>query len=127
MSDAHTDAKENRLKWDPKAGAGMLVGYEEASKAYQVYDVEAGKVVVNRDVNFDESTCGLPPPITDEGADDLEFKLLNDEEPRQVEYKQTGKRKSRLDDEDAAAQRLRAVSQRPGLEESSTPDSNSSC
>uniref|UniRef100_A0AAV1UX95 Retroviral polymerase SH3-like domain-containing protein n=1 Tax=Peronospora matthiolae TaxID=2874970 RepID=A0AAV1UX95_9STRA len=108
MSDVHTDAKENRLKWDPKDDADMFVGYEEALKSYQVYDVDAGKVVVSRDVNFDESTFGLPPPITDEGADDLDFKLLNDEEPRQVEYKQTGKRKSRLDDEDAAAQRLRA-------------------
>uniref|UniRef100_A0AAV1VGX5 Reverse transcriptase Ty1/copia-type domain-containing protein n=1 Tax=Peronospora matthiolae TaxID=2874970 RepID=A0AAV1VGX5_9STRA len=105
----------------------MFVGYEEVSKAYQVYDVEAGKMVVSRDVNFDESTFALPPPITDEVADDLDFKLLNDEEPRQVEYKQTGKRKSRLDDEDAAAQLLRALSQRPGLVESSTPDSNSSC
>uniref|UniRef100_A0AAV1VIV9 Retroviral polymerase SH3-like domain-containing protein n=1 Tax=Peronospora matthiolae TaxID=2874970 RepID=A0AAV1VIV9_9STRA len=105
----------------------MFVGYEEVSKAYQVYDVEAGKMVVSRDVSFDESTFALPPPITDEVADDLDFKLLNDEEPRQVEYKQTGKRKSRLDDEDAAAQRLRALSQRPGLVESSTPDSNSSC
>ena len=98
------------------------------SKAYRVYDIEAGQVVVSRDVNFDESTFGLPSPITDEDADDLDFELLdlNDEEPRQVEYKQTGKRKSRLNHEDTAAPRPRAVRQQPGLEESSAPDSNSS-
>ena len=74
------------------------------SKAYRVYDIEAGQVVVSRDVNFDESTFGLPSPITDEDADDLDFELLNlnDEEPRHVEYKQTGKRKSHLNDEDSA-------------------------
>uniref|UniRef100_A0AAV1V4W9 Integrase catalytic domain-containing protein n=1 Tax=Peronospora matthiolae TaxID=2874970 RepID=A0AAV1V4W9_9STRA len=120
--------KENRLKWDPKARTGIFVGYEEVSKAYRVYDIEAGQVVISRDVNFDESTFGLPPPITDEDADDLDFELLdlNDEEPRQVEYKQTGKRKNRLSDEDTAAPRPRAVRQRPGLEESTALENNSS-
>uniref|UniRef100_A0AAV1TVU5 Integrase catalytic domain-containing protein n=1 Tax=Peronospora matthiolae TaxID=2874970 RepID=A0AAV1TVU5_9STRA len=120
--------KENRLKWDPKARAGIFVGYEEFSKAYRVYDIEAGQVVISRDVNFDESTFGLQLPITDEDVDDLDFELLDldDEELRQMEYKQTGKRKNRLNDEDTAAPRPRAVRQRPGLEESSAPENNSS-
>uniref|UniRef100_A0AAV1TI22 Integrase catalytic domain-containing protein n=1 Tax=Peronospora matthiolae TaxID=2874970 RepID=A0AAV1TI22_9STRA len=120
--------KEKRLKWDPKARAGIFVGYEEVSKAYRVYDIKAVKVVISRDVSFDESTFGLPPPIPDEDADDLDFELLdlNDEEPRLVEYKQTGKRKNRLSDEDTAAPRPRAVRQRSGLEKSSAPESNSS-
>uniref|UniRef100_A0AAV1VK09 Integrase catalytic domain-containing protein n=1 Tax=Peronospora matthiolae TaxID=2874970 RepID=A0AAV1VK09_9STRA len=120
--------KENRLKWDPKARAGIFVGYEEVSKAYRVYDIEAGQLVISRDVNFDESTFGLQLPITDEDVDDLDFELLDldDEELRQMEYKQTGKRKNRLNDEDTAAPRPRAVRQRPGLEESSAPENNSS-
>uniref|UniRef100_A0AAV1TE02 Integrase catalytic domain-containing protein n=1 Tax=Peronospora matthiolae TaxID=2874970 RepID=A0AAV1TE02_9STRA len=69
--------KENRLKWDPKARAGIFVGYEEVSKAYRVYDIEAGQVVISRDVNFDESTFGLQLPITDEDVDDLDFELLD--------------------------------------------------
>ncbi|KAG3122647.1 hypothetical protein PC128_g27737 [Phytophthora cactorum] len=48
--------KEKRLKWDPKACGGICLGYEERSKAYRVYDIEAGKVVVSRDVTFDEAT-----------------------------------------------------------------------
>uniref|UniRef100_A0AAV1UZJ6 Reverse transcriptase Ty1/copia-type domain-containing protein n=1 Tax=Peronospora matthiolae TaxID=2874970 RepID=A0AAV1UZJ6_9STRA len=120
--------KEKRLKWDPKARAGIFVGYEEVSKAYRVFDIEAGQVVISRDVNFDESTFGLQLPITDEDVDDLDFELLDldDEELRQMEYKQTGKRKNRLNDEDTAAPRPRAVRQRPGLEESSAPENNSS-
>uniref|UniRef100_A0AAV1V8R4 Integrase catalytic domain-containing protein n=1 Tax=Peronospora matthiolae TaxID=2874970 RepID=A0AAV1V8R4_9STRA len=120
--------KEKRLKWDPKARAGIFLGYEEVSKAYRVFDIEAGQVVVSRDVNFDESTFGLQLPITDEDVDDLDFELLDldDEELRQMEYQQTGKRKNRLNDEDTAAPRPRAVRQRPGLEESNAPENNSS-
>ncbi|KAG3043677.1 hypothetical protein PI125_g26843 [Phytophthora idaei] len=32
--------KEKRLKWDPKARAGLFLGYEEVSKAYRLYDIE---------------------------------------------------------------------------------------
>uniref|UniRef100_A0AAV1UAX1 Integrase catalytic domain-containing protein n=1 Tax=Peronospora matthiolae TaxID=2874970 RepID=A0AAV1UAX1_9STRA len=120
--------KEKRLKWDPKTRAGIFVYYEEVSKAYRVFDIEAGQVVISRDVKFDESTFGLQLPITDEDVDDLDFELLDldDEELRQMEYQQTGKRKNRLNDEDTAAPRPRAVRQRPGLEESSAPENNSS-
>ena len=47
--------KEKRLKWDPKPRPGLFVGYEEASKAYRVYDIEGKRIVVSRDVYFDES------------------------------------------------------------------------
>ncbi|KAG2779909.1 hypothetical protein PC112_g24937 [Phytophthora cactorum] len=50
--------KEKRLKWDPKARTGLFLGYEEVSKAYRLYDIEAGQVVISRDVNFDE--CRRP-------------------------------------------------------------------
>ncbi|KAG6590540.1 Copia protein [Phytophthora cinnamomi] len=46
--------KEKRLKWDPKAREGIFMGYEERSKAYRVYDIEAGQVVISRDVTFDD-------------------------------------------------------------------------
>ncbi|KAG2793113.1 hypothetical protein PC113_g25583 [Phytophthora cactorum] len=99
--------KEKRLKWDPKARAGLFLGYEEVSKAYRLYDIEAGQVVISRDVNFDESTFGLSPRISDEDVDDLDVDSLDidDDGPRQTEYKQTGKRKSRPSDEDEATRR----------------------
>ncbi|KAG4037201.1 hypothetical protein PC123_g27232 [Phytophthora cactorum] len=120
--------KEKRLKWDPKARAGLFLGYEEVSKAYRLYDIEAGQVVISRDVNFDESTFGLSPRISDEDVDDLDVDSLDidDDGPRQTEYKQTGKRKSRPNDEDEATRRPHTVRHRPGLEEASAPDSSSS-
>ncbi|KAG2762260.1 hypothetical protein Pcac1_g25895 [Phytophthora cactorum] len=122
--------KEKRLKWDPKARAGLFLGYEEVSKAYRLYDIEAGQVVISRDVNFDESTFGLSPPISDEDVDDLDFDSLDIENDndgsRQTEYKQAGKHKSRPSDEDEAARRPRAVRHRPGLEEASAPNGSSS-
>ena len=58
--------KEKRLKWDPKARVGVFLGYEEVSKACRVYDIEAGQVIISRDVNFKESTFGLSPMIADD-------------------------------------------------------------
>ncbi|KAG3044906.1 hypothetical protein PI125_g27150 [Phytophthora idaei] len=119
--------KEKRLKWDPKARAGLFLGYEEVFKAYRLYDIEAGQVVISRDVNFDESTFGLSPPISDEDVDDLDFASLDidNDGSRETEYKQAGKRKSRPSDEDEAGRRPRAVRYRPGLEEASAPNGSS--
>ena len=42
-------------------GSASQVGCQssqESSKAYRVYDIEAGKVVISRDVNFDETVPG---------------------------------------------------------------------
>uniref|UniRef100_A0AAV1VDV9 Polyprotein n=1 Tax=Peronospora matthiolae TaxID=2874970 RepID=A0AAV1VDV9_9STRA len=76
--------KEKRLKWDPKARAGLFLGYEEVSKAYRVYDIEAGQVMISRDVNFDESAFGMSMLISDDDVDGLDFESidLDDEEPR---------------------------------------------
>ena len=49
---------EKRLKRDPKARPGLFMGYEESSKAYRVYNIEGDKVVISRDVNFDEAVAG---------------------------------------------------------------------
>uniref|UniRef100_H3H945 Integrase catalytic domain-containing protein n=1 Tax=Phytophthora ramorum TaxID=164328 RepID=H3H945_PHYRM len=106
--------KEKRRKWDPKARAGLFLGYEQVSKAYRLYDIEAGQVVVSRDVNFDESAFGLSAHTSDEDVDDAALDLdaldLDDNDgPRQVSFKQTGKRKSRPSGDDDTARRSRPV------------------
>ena len=50
--------KEKRTKWDAKSRPGLFVGYEESSKAYRIFDIERGQVVISRDVNFDETIIG---------------------------------------------------------------------
>ena len=116
-------------KWDPKARAGIFLGYEEMSKTYRVYDIETGQVVISRAVNFDESTFGLLSLTANEVVENLDYTSLRltDIGPRQVKYKKTGKRKSRPSDEDEAARRQRTVRLRPGLEEASAPHSSSHC
>ena len=53
------------------------MGYEEVSKAYRVYDIEAKKVVISRDVNFDESVFGFSSLIDDEVLDNFDFNTLD--------------------------------------------------
>jgi hypothetical protein len=45
---------ERRTKLDPTAQQGILIGYSEVSKAYQIYTPPLRKVVVSRDVRFEE-------------------------------------------------------------------------
>ena len=48
------------------------------SKAYRIFDIEAGQVVITRDVNFDESSFGFSPEFTEEVVEDtaLDFDSL---------------------------------------------------
>ena len=75
-------AKEKRSKWDPKAREGLIMGYEEASKAYRVYDIEADQVMISRDVIFDESAFrfspALPQAVVEDTALDFGDLDIND-------------------------------------------------
>ena len=46
--------KEKRTKLEPTAEKGIFVGYSETSKAFRVYIPASRKVVVRRDVRFEE-------------------------------------------------------------------------
>ena len=45
---------DNRKKLDPSGDKGLLVGYSEISKAYRVYIPAHRRIIVSRDVQFDE-------------------------------------------------------------------------
>uniref|UniRef100_A0AAV1UY74 Retroviral polymerase SH3-like domain-containing protein n=1 Tax=Peronospora matthiolae TaxID=2874970 RepID=A0AAV1UY74_9STRA len=117
--------KEKRSKWDPKAREGRFMGYEEVSKAYRVYEIEADQVVISRDVTFDEPTFGfsptLPQEIVDDTALDIESMNISDE-PHPMEFKQIGKRKSRSNSQEQALQRTLPERRGTGFEEASAPD-----
>jgi hypothetical protein len=50
--------KEKRTKMEPTAEKGLLVGYNETSKAYRLHIPALRRVVVQRDVKFEEErTC----------------------------------------------------------------------
>ena len=48
-----------RKKLDAKTRECILLGYGNGSKAYRLYDIETGKVIVSRDAEFDEGILGL--------------------------------------------------------------------
>ena len=43
-----------RKKLDPSREKGLLAGYSETSKAYRVYIPSCKRIIVSRDVQFDE-------------------------------------------------------------------------
>ncbi|GMG18284.1 unnamed protein product [Phytophthora fragariaefolia] len=114
--------KEKRLKWDPKAREGIFLGYEERSKAYRVYDIEAGQVVISRDVTFDESSFNGSKGIDDEDVDGVtdyfDDMQVSDDSGTRV-FTQAGKRKSRAEHEDR--DNVRRPRRTAGLEEASAP------
>ena len=61
---------EKRSKWDTNAREGLFMGYEEVSKAYRIYDIEADQVVISPDVTFDKSTFGSLPMMPQDVVDD---------------------------------------------------------
>ena len=95
--------KEKRLKWNPKSKTGVFVGYEEVSKAYRVYDIDALRVVISRDVTFGKTSLGdLSANIFDDLEEaNLDFDALeisDDDSSYTMDFKQTEKRKDRSSD-----------------------------
>ena len=66
----YTLLKLNIQKLDARAKEAIFLGYAENSKAYTLWDGDLHKVVVSRDVSFDESSSGRSGEVTDT-TDDL--------------------------------------------------------
>jgi hypothetical protein len=49
--------KEKRGKLDEKAEKGIFLGYSTQSKGYRVYSLETNKLIISRDVKFDEDAA----------------------------------------------------------------------
>ena len=67
---------------DHRAREAMFLGYAQGSKAYKFWDGELSKVILSRDVKFDESNCGThdaPTNLNDFIHDDNEVVMLGDD------------------------------------------------
>lgn len=50
-------AKDKRSKLEPSGKKGIIVGYNESSKAYRVYIPGQKQIEINRDVSFEEDVA----------------------------------------------------------------------
>ncbi|KAK9702800.1 hypothetical protein QE152_g29719 [Popillia japonica] len=47
--------KQPKTKFEPRAEEGIMVGYSSESKAYRIYNPRTRKIIIARDVVFDEN------------------------------------------------------------------------
>jgi len=52
--------REKRSKLESKALCYVIVGYDDLSKAYRCYDPEKQRIIISKDVYFDETQLGIP-------------------------------------------------------------------
>ena len=125
LPSVYAGPKERRSKWDPKAREGLFVGYEEVLKAYRIYDIEADRVVISRDVSFNESAFTFSPTLPQESVDDtaLDFDSMSiSDDPHTMQFKHTRKRKDRSNSQEQVFQRTIPARHGAGLEEASAPE-----
>ena len=70
----YTIPKSKVKKLDDRSRCAIFVGYAESSKAYKVIDLESRKVVVSRDVTFDEKSNAC----FHSGSESVHFNFSND-------------------------------------------------
>jgi hypothetical protein len=62
-----------RQKFDPKAIPTFLLGYDEYNKAYRCYNPSPRKILISRDVRFNEQNFDPNVPETTEPLEDSSF------------------------------------------------------
>ena len=83
---------DTRKKPDPSGEKGLLVGYNETSKAYRVYIPTCKRIIVSKDVQFDEDRAlrrSMDLPTEEQPPQDSVVML---EEPQVQVQVQTGHR-----------------------------------
>lgn len=53
--------REKRSKLEVKSVSCILVGYDDQSKAYRCFEPSQRRILINKDIVFDETNLGLPP------------------------------------------------------------------
>src|ERR1700739_1277846 len=65
------EAEDKRINFAPKAIKCIMIGYSESSKAWRLWDTERKRLIVSRDVTFNESvTLNVSVVITQSVAAD---------------------------------------------------------
>ena len=68
------------MKLEPSGHKGIFMGYDETSKAYRIFIPTQWKIVVSRDVNFEENLASRKSQESSIVTDDEEHEALKDEQ-----------------------------------------------
>lgn len=75
----YTISKEKLKKLDARAGEAILLGYAKSKKAYKLWDMSENKVVLYREVTFDETyAVGKTSPISLDEDRKVSFKEIDE-------------------------------------------------
>jgi len=77
-------SNQERSKLDDKSKRYIFIGYDSSFKEYKLYNPNSGKIVINRDVEFDEEYFWDWSIQEDEKYDSFPF--LEEEESRNEEF-----------------------------------------
>ena len=73
---------EQRKKIDPKSQACIFVGYCENTKSYRLYNPRTRKILISRDLIFDEGgESGKPKIFSDVESQDTSSKQVQQQSP----------------------------------------------
>ncbi len=124
--------RKNVRKLDPRSNEGMFIGYSTQSKGYKIWDPAFNKIVVSRDVRFDESmSCNpsnfrSPSESTDVaiqgGEDDLASNIIAEEKEQQVDEREHEEEEVNCQTESGEHAEDQAGEQDPDEEDSSSDD-----
>ena len=84
---------DTRKKLDPSGEKGLLIGYSETSKAYRVYIPARKRIILSRDVQFDEDRVvqrSIDSPREQQPAQDTGIKLEESDVQVQVQTQGIG-------------------------------------
>jgi len=74
--DAYAHIIKRQSKLSPRAIKLKLIGYDEQRKAYRLWDLTKERIVINRDVIFDETAVIARSPVFfNENNDDIEYEV----------------------------------------------------
>ena len=84
---------DNKKKLDPSGEKGLLIDYNEISKAYRVYILARKRIIMSRDVQFDEDRAlrrSLDLPAEQQPTQESGVKLEEPDVQVQVQTLSTG-------------------------------------
>ena len=87
--------QDKSSKMDPNARRGIHVGWDFTKDGYKIIDIETGKMIISRDVRFDESSCSFAQTLgrsSGTSSDSVLDAIIDDIDIRTTAMENVGRR-----------------------------------